>query len=60
MIRIECVTSGQNIADAIGDTSEIWIGIQTPDGSSGLIPDVNIGGGYTQQQLDGLGLGRCQ
>lgn len=59
-ITLECITSGQNIADAIGNSSEIWIGIQTPDGSSGLIPDVNIGGGYTQQQLDGLGLGQCQ
>jgi hypothetical protein len=59
-VTLECITRGQSIADAVGNTSEIWIGVQVPDGSSGFIPDVNIGGGYTQQQLSGMGLSQCQ
>jgi len=59
-IVIGCYAFGQNVSDAMGDSSRLWLGIQTPDGTTGYIPDVDVGGGYTQQQLDGLGLGQCQ
>lgn len=54
-----CYTNGQTISDTAGNVSSIWLGIGLSSGTVGYIPDVNIGGGYSRQQLRGLGLSRC-
>lgn len=57
LITVRCYEAGgQVIDDAVGNTSDIWLGITTP---SGLIPNVDIGGGFTKQQLVSLRVGTC-
>ncbi len=57
LITIRCYEpNGAVTNDAVGNTSSIWLGIEMP---RGLIPDVNIGGGYTESQLASFGLGPC-
>lgn len=59
-ITITCyVPDGPDVSDNIGNHSPIWLGVQTSDGKSGFLPDVNVSGGYTEQQLMWLGLKAC-
>jgi hypothetical protein len=55
-ITIRCFTEGQAIEDGVDETSRLWLGITKP---RGLIPDVNVGGGFTKQQLLALHLSSC-
>lgn len=55
-VALICYAEGRKIRDAVGNTSSIWVEIGLSTGAAGYIPDVNIGGGYTRQQLSGLGL----
>jgi hypothetical protein len=50
------VPDGDPVSDASHNSSPIWIKIATP---AGYIPDVNLGGGFTQTQLESLGLAPC-
>ncbi|HEX5493607.1 MAG TPA: hypothetical protein VFX70_03405 [Mycobacteriales bacterium] len=59
-VELTCYTDGQAIIDAVGNDSSLWLGVLLPDEGSGFIPDVDIGGGYTDRQLAGLGLQPCQ
>jgi hypothetical protein len=43
-------------ASADPNRSDLWIRSEQP---AGFVPDVNVGGGYTEEQLTGLGLPRC-
>ena len=56
LVELTCYTTGQRISDAAGNASDIWIGLRAP---AGLLPNVNVGGGFTEDQLTGLGLRRC-
>ena len=57
LVTIRCyVLNGEAVSDAVGNLSRIWLGLVSP---RGLIPDVNIGGGYSEAQLNKLGLPRC-
>lgn len=59
-VTVGCYTTGEAISDAVGNTSTLWLAVATPDGQSGMMPDVNVGGGYDPQQLHALGLDRCR
>jgi hypothetical protein len=57
IVTIRCyVLDGTGVSDAVGDVSHIWLGLVSPHG---LIPDVNVGGGYSEAQLRRLGVPRC-
>jgi hypothetical protein len=58
-VSLMCYTQGQEISDAVGDSSVLWLGVELSNGLHGYIPDVNIGGGYSQQQLGELKLSEC-
>jgi hypothetical protein len=57
LITVRCyITGGEVVKDAEKNASDIWLRITTP---AGLIPNVNTGGGFTEQQLVSLGIGKC-
>jgi hypothetical protein len=57
LITVRCyITEGEVVKDAEKNSSDIWLRITTP---AGLIPNVNIGGGFTEQQLVLLGIKKC-
>jgi hypothetical protein len=58
-VMLICYTEGQTIKDIVGNVSSIWLGIGLSNGAVGYIPDVNIGGGYTERQLKALKLEQC-
>jgi hypothetical protein len=57
LVTLRCyVTNGMLVSDAAGNRSRIWLGLVSPHG---LMPDVDVGGGYSIAQLGKLGLSRC-
>ena len=53
LVTVRCyVPDGQAASDAVGNVSCIWLVLASPHG---LIPDVDVGGGYSQAQLKKLG-----
>jgi hypothetical protein len=61
-----CWTFGQDFGMTLGtkppvyEMSNLWLKVRTPDGKIGYLPDVYIGGGgYSERQLAGLGMSRC-
>ncbi|MEO6502088.1 MAG: TIR domain-containing protein [Jatrophihabitantaceae bacterium] len=57
LITVRCyIPDGEEVSDAVGNKSRIWLGIVSP---AGLIPNVAVGGGYTEQQLTSFGLREC-
>jgi hypothetical protein len=57
LITVRCYRpKGDPTVDAVGNASSIWLGIAEP---RGFIPDVNIGGGLTAEQLDSYGVPTC-
>lgn len=55
-ITLRCFTEGQAVSDAVGNSSNLWLGIVVP---KGLMPDVDVGGGFTKNQLIQLHLPPC-
>lgn len=58
-VTLVCYTHGQTTSDAVSNTSDLWLDVRLGGGVTGDMPDVNIGGGYTEQQLKALGLKPC-
>jgi hypothetical protein len=57
LITVRCYEpNGESTPDAVGNVSSIWLGIQSPHG---FIPNVNIGGGLTEDQLKSYGIATC-
>jgi hypothetical protein len=61
-----CWTFGQDFGMTLGtnppvyEMNNLWLKVRTPDGKIGYLPDVYIGGGgYSERQLTGLGMSRC-
>jgi hypothetical protein len=62
-LPVTCWEMGQEVSVpmAIGSTlrSDLWLEVALPSDVSGYIPDVRTGGGYTVEQLSGLGIRQC-
>ena len=58
VITLTCYTYGQNISDAAGNLTSIWLHIALSGGRQGYVPDVNAGN-YSARQLKALGIHRC-
>jgi hypothetical protein len=58
-VSLICYATGETIRDHIDNASDIWLYIEVDGGTPGYIPDVNIGGGYSRQELSVLGLREC-
>ena len=65
-LRVMCWGIGDNspitlaTQPVINEASNLWLGVRTPGGTYGYVADVFVGGGgYTKQQLLGLGITRC-
>ncbi len=57
LITIMCfVSQGDRIRDAVGNASAIWLRLDAP---AGLLPNVDVGGGFTLAQLHALGVTAC-
>jgi hypothetical protein len=61
-----CWTTGQDFGITLGtnpptyESSNLWFEVRAPDGKTGYLPDLyTAGGGYSEQQLTGLGIKRC-
>jgi hypothetical protein len=58
VLTLTCYTFGQQVSDAIGNGTSIWLGVALPTGGRGYVPDVNAGT-YSTAQLTGLGVSLC-
>jgi hypothetical protein len=58
-VTLICYTEGRTISDIRGNVSSIWLEVEPSSRVAGYIPDINVGGGYTQRELRGLGLSQC-
>lgn len=57
VVTLRCYqTGGDEVPDAVNNKSTVWLGLVAP---VGLIPNVNVGGGYTVRQLQALKLPTC-
>jgi hypothetical protein len=58
VLKLNCYTLGQEISDATGNITSIWLGVTIPGGAHGYVPDVNAGN-YSAAQLKGLRVHLC-
>jgi hypothetical protein len=57
-VRPDCfVNSDDEVVDAQDNRSNVWLRLANP--SRRYVPIVNLGGGYTVEQLDALGIAEC-
>jgi hypothetical protein len=58
ILRLDCFARGQEVSDASGNQTSIWLGVTLPAGARGYVPDVNAGN-YSALQLKQLGIRPC-
>jgi hypothetical protein len=58
VMKLTCFARGQEVSDASGNQTNIWLGVTLPRGTYGYVPDVNAGN-YSAVQLKQLGIHLC-
>jgi hypothetical protein len=56
VVTVKCFSHGELTSDGAQNKSDLWLYLTKP---AGFMPDVNVGGGFTEKELHEVGIQAC-